>query len=91
MRRFDLLKRLGLGALAIPLASSPALISVEEDESYAFGQIEDGNRLVRFSETFKGKPTFDAMKQAGNEAYNYVWRYIVRGGVRHVDGMVIHR
>jgi len=88
MKRLDLLKRLGLGAIAIPLASSPIALSIEEDESFQFGQIEDGV-LVKFTEAMKGKPSFDALKSAGKDGFNYVWRFIMRNGIRHSDGMGI--
>jgi hypothetical protein len=69
--------------------SSPVALNMEEEESFQFGQIENG-ALVKFTEAFKGKPSFDALKAAGKDGFNYVWRFIMRNGIRHSDGMAIH-
>ena len=96
MKRTDLLKAMATLPVLGGLLSSPVATETEETAggypvTYQFAQIEDGSRLIRVSETYEGEPTFEAMKKAGAEFFNHVWRYVYRDGVRHVDSMVIHR
>ena len=86
--RSSFLKRMGLGALA---AVAPFVVSsapVAEEEAYQFATVlEDETPLV--GAVIRGAPTFNALQQAAKGGFNYMWRYVYRGGVRHVDGMRI--